>query len=129
MKTNENEIQERVEKGLYIDNDLDAIAYEKVFQLIPSEPEFYLSPQFADRVLTKIELADKKSAAREMYWLYFGIGILFVGALVGSIMIGFKPSFGAFKFLASYPGLFFFGVAFILLIQWVDKKLVRTTTF
>ncbi len=128
MKINENEIQERVEKGLYIDNDLDAIAYKKIFQLASTEPEFYLSPQFADRVLAKIELADKKSAAREMHWLYFGIGILLVGAVVGSIMIGFKPSFGAFKFLASYPGLFFFGVAFILLIQWVDKKLVRTTT-
>ena len=61
MKTNEEEIQERVEKGLYIDNDLDAIVYKKIFQSIPSEPESYLSPQFADRVLRKIELAEKKN--------------------------------------------------------------------
>ena len=62
-----------------------------------------------------------------MYWLAAGIFVLLVAAIVGALLAGFKPGFGAFKFWERYMGLFVFGIVFLALLQWIDKKLIKPT--
>jgi hypothetical protein len=126
MTTREEELQNEILTGA-ADDSVDGVAYKKVFKALSVEPEFSLPINFADKVIRQIENKEAKSTVREMYWLAAGVLALMVAAIVSAIIVGFKPSFGAFKFLAGYPGLFAFGLVFILLIQWLDKKLVRPT--
>jgi hypothetical protein len=124
MKTKDEELQNKIIAG-GTDGSADGLAYKKVFDAISTEPDFSLPFNFADTVITQIESKDAKSTTYDMRWLAAGIFVLFLGAVVGAVLSGFKPNFGAFKFWASYPGLFAFGLAFILFIQWLDKKLVN----
>jgi hypothetical protein len=122
--TQDEELQNKFLAG-EIGDSLDGIAYKKVFNALSTEPDFNLPINFADKVIKQSEIKEATSTSREMYWLAAGIFTLVVGAVVGALLGGFKPSFGAFKFWASYPGLFAFGLGFVLFIQWLDKKLVR----
>ncbi len=124
MTTRDEELQNKLLTGA-ADNSVDGAAYKKVFKALSTEPAFNLSINFADKLIRQIENKEAKSAAHEMHWLAAGIFLLFMAAIVGAVLSGFKPGFGAFKFWASYPGLFVFGLAFILLIQWLDKKWVK----
>jgi hypothetical protein len=126
MSNQDEEIQKKLEAGSWVESDIDAHAYKKVFQSISTEPDFHLSPRFADQVLLKIEGIQHKAASREMYWLAAGVFVLVLGAIVGAVFAGFKPGFGAFKFWNSYPGLLVFAIAFLGVIQWVDKKFINT---
>jgi hypothetical protein len=127
MNIHDEELQDKVLSGM-ADDSRDGVAYKKIFHALTSEPDFNLPVHFADKVIREIEAKEEKSVAREMYWLAAGIFTLSVGAVIGALLSGFKPSFGAYKFLASYPGLIGFGLALIVLIQWLDKKLVRPKT-
>jgi hypothetical protein len=127
MNIHDEELQDKILSGM-ADDSRDGVAYKKIFHALTSEPDFNLPVHFADKVIREIEAKEEKSVAREMYWLAAGIFTLSVGAVIGALLSGFKPSFGAYKFLASYPGLIGFGLALIVLIQWLDKKLVRPKT-
>jgi hypothetical protein len=124
MTTKDEDLQNKYLAGA-ADGSVDGAAYKKVFHALSTEPDFNLPINFADKVIRQIESKETKSTAHEMRWLAAGIFLLFIGAVVGAVLSGFKPSFGAFKFWASYPGLFVFSLAFILLIQWLDKKWVK----
>lgn len=124
MTTKDEELQNKLLAGT-ADDSVDGVAYKKVFNVLSTEPDFKLPVNFADKVIRQIESKEAKSTTHEMRWLAAGIFLLFIGAVVGAVLSGFKPSFGAFKFWASYPGLFVFSLSFILLIQWLDKKLVK----
>jgi hypothetical protein len=127
MTTRDEELQNKILSGLADDSN-DGITYKKVINALSTEPDFHLPINFVDNVLRQIEVKEQKSTSHEMYWLIAGIVVLSVGAIIGALLSGFKPSFGAFKFWASYQGLFAFGLAFLLLLQWIDKKLVRPKT-
>lgn len=124
MTTKDEDIQKKFLAGTP-DDSVDGVAYKKVFHALSKEPDFNLSINFADKVIRQMESKEAKSTAHEMRWLAAGIFLLFIGAIVAAILSGFRPSFGAFKFWASYPGLFVFSLTFILLIQWLDKKWVK----
>jgi hypothetical protein len=124
MNKREEELQNKILSGL-TDDSSDGVAYKKVFNALSTEPDFHLPINFADDALKQIESKEQKSTAREMYWLAAGIFVLMAAAVIGAILSGFKPSFGGFKFWASYPGLLVFGFVFILFIQWLDRKMVR----
>ncbi len=124
MTTKEEELQNKYLAGA-ADGSVDGIAYKKVFHALSTEPDFNLPINFAEKVIQQIETKEPTSTTYEMRWLAVGIFVLFVGAVAGALLSGFKPSFGAFKFWASYPGLFVFSLTFILLIQWLDKKWVK----
>ncbi len=124
METKDEELQKKILAG-GADDSADGLAYRKVFHAISTEPNFNLPINFADTVIKQIENREAKSVAYDLRWLAVGIFVLLLGAVVGGVLSGFKPSFGAFKFWASYPGLFVFSLAFILFLQWLDKKLVN----
>lgn len=123
MSIQDEELQNKFLTGT-TDDSLDGVAYKKVFDAISTEPHFNLPINFADKVVQQIETKEANSTSKEMRWLAAGIFLLVIGAVVGANLSGFQPSFGAFKFWASYPGLLVFGLIFILFIQWLDKKII-----
>jgi hypothetical protein len=123
MKLTDEELQNRVEKGQAADST-DALAYQRVFSALKKEPAFVLTAGFPDDVIKRIELA-KPEASNDNFWLGLGIFGFVAAALITIVLTGFKPSSGAFKFLTGYSGLFVFGIIFILLLHYFDKKFIR----
>jgi hypothetical protein len=127
----EEELQGRLEAGEHIAGK-DALAYRRVFDVLEREPDFRLPVNFADTVMDQIE------AKRESHKEYFliGGGILFfvVAAVIVSFKSGltfsleafrFQTGLGAFRFVKDYLGLLFFGIAFIGILQWMDRRFIR----
>ncbi len=127
MTSHEESLQKQFEEGNPLSTNADTRAYQKVFEALKQEPEFELPIHFEDNILQKIEANEKHAERRETYWLVAGVAVLIVASIIGAVLVGFKPSFGAFGFLSRYMGLFIFALAFILLLQWVDRKIVHRT--
>jgi hypothetical protein len=121
MKRAEEELQHQIEKGLVIESD-DARAYQRVFDALKKEPDFHVSLPFADRVLAIIE---KKEEKRDYWWMAAGIFLTVIALVVSLALTSAHWTAGVFTFLSGYPGLVAFGIAFILLLQWVDKKVIK----
>jgi hypothetical protein len=130
----EEELQKKVENREPVPASADAEAYRHVFAAVEKEMNFALPAGFADKVVQKIMAeAQRKEAARDRLWFILA-GILFLGGFVASLVfvefnptVDFKPSVGVFTFLSGYPGLILFGVVFIALLHFVDKKFIRST--
>ncbi|MCW5911628.1 MAG: hypothetical protein KIT62_11160 [Cyclobacteriaceae bacterium] len=116
----DEELQKQVEAGLATSHE-DGEAYQHVFKALKKEPVFHVSLPFADRVLARIE---RKEEQRDFRWLALGI-FLSVIALIVSLALTNAWTIGVFSFISGYPGLVIFGVAFVLLLQWLDRKFVR----
>jgi hypothetical protein len=123
MSRQDEELQNKFLTG-GTDDSLDGTTYKKVFDAISTEPHVNLPINFADKVVQQIETKEANSTGKEMRWLAAGIFLLVIGAVVGAVLSGFRPSFGAFKFWESYPGLFVFGLIFLFFIQWLDKTII-----
>lgn len=121
MKREEEELQHQIENGLVNESD-DARAYQRVFDALKKEPDFHVSLPFADRVLAVIE---KKEEQRDYWWMAVGIFLTVIALIVSLVLTSAHWTAGAFTFLSGYPGLVVFGIAFILLLQWVDKKVIK----
>ena len=101
---------------------------KKIEAALTREPDFQLPPTFANKLVSMIEAKQQASRSREVYWIAFA-GFLFVVAVGLSVYLtGFKPSFSAFPFLNNYVGLIVFGVFFIGLLNWLEKRLIKKTS-
>lgn len=116
----DKELQQQIEDGLPV-NHHDGEVYQRVFKALKQEPSFHVSLPFADRILAKIE---KQEEQRDFRWLALGI-FLSVIALVVTLALTKAWTVGVFAFISGYPGLVIFGVVFIILLQWVDKRVLR----
>ncbi len=121
MKRSEEELQHQIENGLVNESD-DARAYQRVFDALKKEPDFHISFHFADRLVALIE---KKEEKRDYWWMAAGIFLTVIALIVSLVLTSPHWNAGVFTFLSGYPGLVVFGIAFILLLHWVDKKVVR----
>jgi hypothetical protein len=121
MKRAEEELQNQIENGLVNESD-DARAYQRVFDALKKEPDFHVSLPFADRILVLIE---KKEEKRDYWWMAAGIFLTVIALIVSLILTSAHWTAGVFTFLSGYSGLVVFGVAFILLLHWVDKKVIK----
>jgi high-affinity Fe2+/Pb2+ permease len=102
---------------------------KKIEAALSREPDFQLPPTFANRLVSLIEAKQKSASKREIFWIAFA-GFLFAVAVGVSVYLtGFKPSFNAFPFLNNYGGLVVFGVFFIGLLNWLEKRLLKTKNF
>jgi hypothetical protein len=100
---------------------------KKIESVLMREPDFQLPTSFANRLVNMIDAKQKAGRQWEIFWIAFA-GFLFVVAVGVSVYItGFKPSFSAFPFLNNYAGLIVFGVLFIGLLNWVEKRFLRRT--
>lgn len=119
----DQELQELIEKGTAPENR-DARSYQTVFSALRREPDFVLPANFADRVVASIQA---RYSSRDMAWFIGGVFLVLVALVVAILLTGFTLSLGVFTFLSGYPGLVAFGAAFILALQWVDRKWIRKT--
>lgn len=92
------------------------------------EPVFRVSSGFADQVLMQLEARRKQADNREWWWLGLGLGGFVIAAIVGIVLSGFKPNLGVLTFLSTHGPLVIFGVAFVIALQWVDRRFVRRDT-
>jgi len=118
----EEELQNQIEQGLRTHDSDDALAYQRVFNSLKKEPDFHVSLPFADRIITLIE---KKEERKDFWWITAGIFLTVIALIVALAMTKVDWSTGAFTFVSEYYGLVLFGIAFVLLLQWVDKKVIR----
>jgi hypothetical protein len=126
MNPEDEALQKQFECGDFPAEGIDAHAYQKVFDALKREPEFTLPVYFADRLVTLLESREMaKETSRDNFWLGLGLFSFVIALLVAFALTGFKLSAGAFQFLAGYPGFIIFGIAFIALLNWVDKRVIR----
>jgi hypothetical protein len=129
MNRYEEELQRNLEAGKNPEGDeLDVKAYQSVFNALKHEPEFTLSSSFADKVVSMaMKKQNSKSSFREYFWFGFGIFLMLI-AFVATIMVTeFKFDMGFLSGLNSFKGVIIFGIFFIGLLHWLDKKLIRPT--
>jgi hypothetical protein len=118
----DQQLQQKIENGDSLAGN-DAKAYQKVFDALKKDT--YLLPSgFADKVMAKLK--QKPESQKEYYWLAAGWILFLIGAGVSIWLTDFKINWGALRFLAGYPGLLVLAVLLMAIIQWLDKKLVRT---
>jgi hypothetical protein len=120
----EDELQHSVERGT-VNNDIDAKAYEVVFDALKKEPDYTLSSKFADRV---VEIAAKRrsdSASTEFIWLGVGVFLLLIAMIVVMTKITMPSDFGFLSGMSSYGGLFVFGILFIGLLHFIDRRFIQ----
>ncbi len=122
----DEELQGRIEKGEFSDNR-DSRTYVKIFEALRREPEFRVSINLAETILRQVDFSSRRSS-RDLVWLYTGLVACFVAMIVAVLLTDFKINFGALRFISGYPGLFVFGILFVLALQWVDRKIVRKET-
>jgi len=121
MKHTEEELQNLIEKGL-ADESEDARAYQRVFDALKKEPDFHVSLPFADRIIAIVE---KKEEKRDYWWMAAGIFLTVIALILSLALTSAHWTTGVFTFLSGYSGLVAFGIAFILLLHWVDRKVIR----
>jgi len=98
---------------------------EEVSDALEKGTSFELPHDFADRVVMKIQQQSfQKETQRDRWWLIVGI-VSMIGALVFAFTnVEFKPSVGVFTFLNGYSGLVIFGIAFIIILHVIDKRII-----
>ena len=105
---------------------LDAQTFQKMVDALKREPTYTLPVYFADRLVTLIESKEKtKEASRDNLWLGLGLFSMVIALTVAFLLTDFKATVGVFRFLAGSRALVFFGVSFILILHWLDKKILR----
>ena len=126
MKSSDDELQNQFDQGNYTADGIDGQAYQKVYSALKREPDYTLPVYFADRLLSRIESEEKvKETSRDNWWLGLGLLSFVIVLIVSLVLTDFQPSAGAFQFLAGHAGLISFGLGFILLLNWIDKKVIR----
>lgn len=127
MNSFEEELQKDLEDGRISDKGepLDVKAYQQVFQAIQKPPSYRLPNDFARRVVARMNEQQQSRFSSDYLW--FALGMLFLAtAFVATIMItGFKVDLGFLKTMEHYSGLAIFGAAFIVLLNWLDKRLLK----
>ncbi len=121
----EDELQQQIEGGKRPEND-DETAYVHVFNALKKAPVVMPGAGLADRVLLRLEdrAANKRSWIEWALAAFAGLSFL-VGLIVTVVLTNFKPDFGFLSALRDYAGLIVFGVVFIIIINIIDRQLVR----
>jgi hypothetical protein len=122
MKSPDELIQKQTEAGAP-PSTAEGEAYRMVFEALRKEPQYRLPSNFASKVAAKAMA--EKGFNWDKFFLISGC-IATVAAFIYAL-ISIKASFsvGVFQFFSSYYGLAVFGIVFVLLLQWIDRRLVR----
>ena len=126
MNAYEEEIQRNLEQGKTPKGDgLDVKAYQEIFRALQKDPRHDLPSDFASRVAARVVARHQSRISRDYFW--FGAGMLFlvIAFLATVLFTGFRFDFGFLNVMADYKGLVIFGIAFIVLLNWLDKRLVK----
>lgn len=122
MKIKDEELQNNIDKGFGADESEDTRAYQHVFNALRKEPDFHVSLAFADRIVSFIDRREEKS---DYWWIVTGVFFCVIAMIVALALTNVNWSAGVFTFLSGYPGLVVFGIAFILVLQWIDRAVIK----
>jgi hypothetical protein len=126
---NEEELQQKVaaaKLNFLEQEDPTAKAYQHVFNALNKTTEYNLPSGFADELVNKVMVRQsEKSFLKDYLWLAAGILVLIISFGVTVYFTGLKFEWGFLKGISSYKGLFFFGIAFVVLLNWFDQRIVR----
>lgn len=125
MNHYEEALQNNIEAGWPTNaDDADVKAYREVFRALGTPPEASLPNNFADRIVARIEEKRKRESKKDVIWFASGIAVMVLVFVATILYTGFKFDLGFLNDMSGYAGLFIFGVAFVLLLNILDKKLV-----
>ena len=126
MNSYDEELQKNLEKGKSSDADgLDVKAYQEVFRALKKDPGYELSSSFAQTVVARMLGEHQSKNSKDYFWFGAGIFFLAIAFLATILFIDFRFDFGFLSGMADYAGLAVFGIAFISILHWLDKKLIR----
>jgi hypothetical protein len=121
----EEEVQKLFEAGR-LEKSRDSLAYQKVYDALKKEPELRLPSEFADRIVNLVQQKQTSNSGRTELVLAIAGGIFSVVVLIITLIVTkFKFDLGFLNAIASYRGVLFFGLAFVILLQWLDKIVLR----
>lgn len=126
MNQYEEQLQNDLERGEMPQGDeLDVRSYRQVFQALKKDPGHALSEHFAERVVAALITRQQSKDSRAYFWFAIGIMLLIIACLGTIIFIGYRFDLGFLRAMSDYKGLAVFGVVFVLIINWLDKRLVK----
>ncbi|MGC1241148.1 MAG: hypothetical protein WA874_06160 [Chryseosolibacter sp.] len=129
MNPYEEELQKAVENGRLAESSEDGKAYQAVFRALKKEPAYRLPAGFAERIVSTVAARKADGTSKDYFWFGAGLFVLTI-AFVGTILYtGFRLDFGFLKGMSNYKGLAVFGIAFIIFLNFLDKKLVKEKQF
>ena len=104
--------------------EVDAVV--RLFAVLEKEDQkMRLPADFSMNVLQRI--AQKQTRENRFGWFGFFLGIfsLVICLIVSLASVEFTLDFGFLKNIKAYSGLFLFGIAFILFLNFIEKKVLR----
>ena len=125
MNVNDEELQDDLVNGRtpYAD-PMDIKAYRKILRALEKNPGFELRPGFAEKTVARLVAQQQANRSRDYFWFGAGIFFLIASAIATVLFTGFTLNFGFLNVMSDYKGLAIFGVLFIGLLNWLDKRLV-----
>ena len=129
MNKSDEDLQKDIERNeIPASDDIDVQSYRVVFcALKKDDPSLRFSSSFEDRIIELVLEKRRKEARRDAFWFGFGVFLIFIAFIVAIALTGFSLNFGFLSAMADYKGLVLFAVAFIALLNWLDRRLVRRT--
>jgi hypothetical protein len=125
MKIDDEELQIRIERGeLLPDDGPDAKAYHEVFCSLKKEPGYRVPANFAETVANRLTQTSG-DLSKDYFWFGAGIFFLLMTFLATVLFTGFTIDLGFLNGMSQYSGLFVFAFAFIVFLNWLDKKLIK----
>ena len=127
MNINKEEIKKLLEEdNSSLIEHADVDAFSRILTVLGKEDEAIPLPTNFSESIIKIVL---KKRAREGRWGWFGyiagIAGLVIALIVSLVLVDFKLDFGFLKGISSYSGLFLFGIAFIVILNFLEKWIIR----
>lgn len=120
----EKELQQRVEAG-EVPTTSDANLYQHVFTSLKQAPEYTLPTTFAASVLHRLQLRQQQSLRWEYFYLGLGIVVMIAACAIVFAMSGLTVNLGFLKGLNDYKWVMMFAALFVILLQWVDRKVLH----
>lgn len=127
MKSHEEELQDNVLKKLesVTPSDPDEKSYRYVFHALSREPEHTLPEDFTDRVVNLAYAKRKTILSNDWAWLLI-ICVCTITALVSTVLLtDFRINFRFLNTFSLYWSPIGFGAALILIIQILDRAIIR----
>jgi hypothetical protein len=126
MNAYDEELQKNIEKGgRHQNDDLNARAYQEIFRVLRKDPGYELPPQFASKVIARFEERKRRDESRDYAWFLSGLTLILLASIATIIYLGYQPDFGFLAGMSEYKGLVGFAIAFIVFLNWLDKRLVK----
>ncbi len=125
----EDDIQQQIERGKYPQNQ-DEAAYLHVFNALKKMPSDQPVHGLADRVVLRLEKRSVSTRSSLEWALSIFGGLLLLAGLGATVVLtNFKLNFGFLSAMRDYTGLVVFGIVFIVVLNVIDRQLVRKRIF